>query len=73
MNDFAPRYDLLVALMTSQLGDIADRKSPAYYIVMRAQEREVFSRRIFPRSRCTRPPAAHCWNRSSSVLATRKN
>jgi TolA-binding protein len=30
--------------MTSQLGDIADRKSPAYYIVMRAQEREVFSR-----------------------------
>ena len=25
--------------MTSQLGDIADRKSPAYYIVMRAQER----------------------------------
>jgi DNA repair exonuclease SbcCD ATPase subunit len=31
--------------MASQLGDIADRKSPAYYIVMRAQEREV--RRIF--------------------------
>jgi hypothetical protein len=27
--------------MSSQLGDIADRKSPAYYIVMRAQEREV--------------------------------
>jgi uncharacterized protein with von Willebrand factor type A (vWA) domain len=28
--------------MSSQLGDIADRKSPAYYIVMRAQEREVW-------------------------------
>jgi UDP-glucose:O-linked fucose beta-1,3-glucosyltransferase len=27
--------------MASQLGDISDRKSPAYYIVMRAQEREV--------------------------------
>jgi hypothetical protein len=38
------RYDLLVSLMTSQLGDIADRKSPAYYIVMRAQEREVSCR-----------------------------
>jgi len=34
------KYDLLVDKMSSELGGEDDRKSPAYYVVLRAQERE---------------------------------
>ena len=34
------KLDLLVDKMRSEMGDEGERKSPAYYVVLRAQERE---------------------------------
>mmetsp|Transcript_12121 Transcript_12121/g.27996 ORF Transcript_12121/g.27996 Transcript_12121/m.27996 type:complete len:922 (-) Transcript_12121:343-3108(-) len=38
------KYELLVDKMNQELGDESERKSPAYYVVLRAQEREELQR-----------------------------
>ena len=39
-NTIQKKYDLLVDKMKAEMGSADERKSPAYYVVLRAQERE---------------------------------